>query len=322
MNNPLLSICIPTYNRAEHLKETILSIVNQKRFVETNDVEIVISDNNSNDETPKIISDFVKIYGEKIRYYKNQSTTLAEINFEMVLSYGKGIYLKLNNDTLKHIDGSLDKMIEVINENKTSRNILYFLNGVSKTGGKICYGFDSFIKNVSFYVTWIAIFGIWREDLTKVKDFSRYANLQLSQTDVMFRIMDYKENVFINNDILFISIHPNTKGGYDLLTVFLDNYFFLLTEQLNKGKLTNETFIKEKRKLLFHFIRPMLAYIKIYPKRYYFECKKKYERIFNHYKNDLVIFFIFIITYYISIPYIYFKIWEIKKFITNKFKKI
>jgi len=322
MNDPLLSICIPTYNRIEHLKETILSIVNQKRFKETYDVEIVISDNNSKDETSKMVSDFIKIYGEKIKYYKTQSTTIAEINFETVLSYGKGIYLKLNNDTLKHIDGSLDKMVEVIHKNKSDKNILYFLNGTLKGQEKMCYGFDSFVKNVSFYTTWIAIFGIWKEDFIKLKDFSRYAYLQLPQTDVMFRVMNYKENVFINNDKLFVSIHPSTKGGYDLLTVFLDNYFFLLNEQIDKGKLTKKTLIKEKRKLLFHFIRPMLANMKIYPEKYYFECKNKYKRIFNHYKYDLVAFFIFMITYYLSIPYIYFKIWKIKFFITNKIKNI
>ena len=41
---PLVSICIPTYNRAECLKETIESIICQPEFLEGK-VEIVVSDN-------------------------------------------------------------------------------------------------------------------------------------------------------------------------------------------------------------------------------------------------------------------------------------
>lgn len=49
-----LSICIPTRNRAALLRELLESIVSQ---IEP-DVEIVISDNGSTDETPRIIAEF------------------------------------------------------------------------------------------------------------------------------------------------------------------------------------------------------------------------------------------------------------------------
>ncbi|MDD2524542.1 MAG: glycosyltransferase, partial [Endomicrobiaceae bacterium] len=49
MNNPLLSICIPTYNRADYLNQSIQSIVNSDGFGDK--VEIVISDNCSTDNT-------------------------------------------------------------------------------------------------------------------------------------------------------------------------------------------------------------------------------------------------------------------------------
>jgi len=51
---------------------------------------------------------------------------IADANFEKVLSYGKGLFLKLNNDTLKHQDGSLDNLLQTITENKETRNILFF----------------------------------------------------------------------------------------------------------------------------------------------------------------------------------------------------
>ena len=51
-NNPLLSIAIPTFNRGETLYKNV------NRILENNstDFEIVISDNNSNDNTYDLIS--------------------------------------------------------------------------------------------------------------------------------------------------------------------------------------------------------------------------------------------------------------------------
>src|ERR1035437_6929312 len=111
MSELLLSICIPTYNRAEYLEETILSIVNQKRFQETSEVEIVISDNCSEDNTKQVCEKFIAICGDKIHYYRN-SENIIDANFERVLSYGKGVFLKLNNDTLVHQENTLEIFLE------------------------------------------------------------------------------------------------------------------------------------------------------------------------------------------------------------------
>ena len=62
----LLSICIPTYNRAEYLKKTLESIVWQRDFL-SKDVEVVISDNCSTDDTASVVAKFVEKYPNKIK---------------------------------------------------------------------------------------------------------------------------------------------------------------------------------------------------------------------------------------------------------------
>lgn len=52
MPTPYLSLCIPTYNRASYLKNSIETIICQNEF-KTGKVEIVISDNASSDDTEK-----------------------------------------------------------------------------------------------------------------------------------------------------------------------------------------------------------------------------------------------------------------------------
>ena len=184
-NNFILSICIPTYNRAKYLDKTIFSIINQKRFKDKNDVEIVISDNCSTDNTKEVSLKYTSIYPEKIRYFKNSNNIYAA-NVEKALSYGKGTYLKVNNDTLTHLDNSLDYLINLISNNIEKKDILFFPNGTIKNLKHItCNDLNSFVKTVSFQSTWIGAFGIWKEDFDRLENFDTIAKSWLIN-DVLF----------------------------------------------------------------------------------------------------------------------------------------
>lgn len=68
MNKPLLSICIPTYNRSTYLRWLLESIVSQKGFTE--EVEIIIYDDPSSDNTQEMVSEYIKKY-TNIIYHRN-----------------------------------------------------------------------------------------------------------------------------------------------------------------------------------------------------------------------------------------------------------
>src|SRR6478735_9119128 len=194
----LLSICIPTYNRAKSLDKTIRSIVQQKKFSETSDVEIVIADNCSDDSTEEVVQKYIGIYGDKIRYFRN-SENIGAANIERVLSYGKGVFLKLNNDTLEHTDCSLNKISEVVYQNKNNKNILFFTNGTIKNISTVnCKDLDSFVKNVSFYSTWIACCGIWKEDFILIDNFKTIEK-SLLINDVLFKLICLNRAILVDN---------------------------------------------------------------------------------------------------------------------------
>ncbi|NQV76103.1 MAG: glycosyltransferase family 2 protein [Bacteroidetes bacterium] len=65
MTRPLLSICIATFNRADFISETLESIIPQL----TNEVEVVIVDGASTDNTGDIVSAYLK-NSEQIRYIR------------------------------------------------------------------------------------------------------------------------------------------------------------------------------------------------------------------------------------------------------------
>jgi glycosyltransferase involved in cell wall biosynthesis len=287
MNNnrerALLSICIPTYNRAELLKETLHSIVSQPLFIETGYVEIVISDNCSSDHTEQVSLGFVGSFPHKIKYFKN-TENVKDLNFELALSRAEGIFLKLNNDTLVHLPGSLHSMIATIRENLTSKNIVFFLNKNFPIGDNVyCNSMDDLVKNVSFFTTWIGGFGIWKEDFDKIQDFSRYKDLQLVQTDVLLRLMDHDRSAQINNTRLFTFIDVVKKGGYNFYNVFITNYINILKPYFDNKSISKKTYIGEKKKLFRNFIYPWSKNIFLSDK-FSFDKKDALSITFREYK--------------------------------------
>ena len=85
---PLVSVCIPAYNNAEYIKDTIDSILNQTY----QNIELVIVDDNSKDNTYELIQE---IGDERIKLYHNDKNLGMSGNWNRCLSLCTGKYAKL-----------------------------------------------------------------------------------------------------------------------------------------------------------------------------------------------------------------------------------
>lgn len=63
----MVSVVIPTYNRAQSLKKTLLSLLAQKN-VEDNGHEIIVVDNNSSDATKSMVEHLMPTFGNQLTY--------------------------------------------------------------------------------------------------------------------------------------------------------------------------------------------------------------------------------------------------------------
>lgn len=110
MSNYLLSICIPTYNGAKTIKNMLNILLPQVN----DNVEIIISDNCSTDETPNIIKGYQSIYN--IKYIRNEVNIGPDANFLqcMNLASGKFTYLLSDDDIL--VEGALEKILNYLNK--------------------------------------------------------------------------------------------------------------------------------------------------------------------------------------------------------------
>jgi len=76
----MLSICIPTYNRAALLEKNLKHLLTFSKL----DIEVNISNNNSNDETLKVIEEYEQKF-EKFNYISTDDTVDIADNFDLAL---------------------------------------------------------------------------------------------------------------------------------------------------------------------------------------------------------------------------------------------
>src|SRR3989339_1257373 len=93
VGNPIISVCIPTFNQEKYISETLDSILSQVIDVP---YEIIIADDCSSDNTLNICLDYQNRYPEKIILVSNEQNQGLIINlFDVIFSNVSGKYIAL-----------------------------------------------------------------------------------------------------------------------------------------------------------------------------------------------------------------------------------
>ena len=224
--NPLLSICIPTYNRADVLDETLMALFLNPEF-DSEKVEVIVSDNCSTDNTIEIIAKY-----PLVKHYRND-INVNDKNFNIVLSHASGDYIRLFNDTLSFKKGSLKFMLQKIKLHSDMDVNLFFYNNmfINSNCVKEVRTIEEFIKEVSFLNTWIANFGIWRKDFERIDDRDRYSELQFVQVDWTFKVVANGIHSLVYFNDFYETASLNGKGGYNVFDTFINKYLFIVEQQ-------------------------------------------------------------------------------------------
>lgn len=251
---PLVSICIPTYNRSECLIQTLNSIIDQPEFKDGR-VDVVINDNASTDDTEKVCFTYAAKY-KGIHYFRN-AKNIRDKNFPTVLSRATGKLRKLNNDTAVMEPGSLAYLCEMEQKYEYGKPLLFFSNGNREKGiGKDdgIFRFNEFVEKISYWITWIASFSLWEEDCTNIATDYDGCELRLWQVKKIYEIGSKKDAVAVCPKKIISSIAPPKKDiSYGLYTVFYENYFKIVDPYVENGLVTQEVRNWLERNLFVEF---------------------------------------------------------------------
>lgn len=234
---PILSLCIPTYKRAEILRENLKGIYEQLKTIDTNEVELIVSDNCSPDNTYEVVVS-MKELGMPIIYNRNEENIGADRNFLkcMRMATGKYMYLLGDDDFLE--DNAIDRLLNVLRGHEYG---LVYIDTRYELDGSVKEYQDriEFIKQVSYFYTFMSGC-VFRTDAVRcVKDAERYISTNLLQMPFYLQSTFLSDlNAVIKFPILMqVGADANNNGGYNFFEVFVRNYQTIIREYINDKKL-------------------------------------------------------------------------------------
>lgn len=236
IESPILSITIPTWNRAKFLTETIRQLASELKSIESLAVEILISDNASIDETEDVVAYWVN-KGVALRYVRNSENIGSDANIAQCFNLAKGKYVLILGDDDVFVDGALKTLLGLLNGCNYGvvcmRSYGYDDNYRAEfpggNGGAVLYSqVDDFFNKLGPLITLISVCVINKQLLQNL-DASTFCGGNLVQVHLVARASILAEcNVYF--DQYMIACKRNNSGGYNFAKVFVDNLFGIMDE--------------------------------------------------------------------------------------------
>lgn len=241
MNEPILSLCLPTNGVIEWVFPVLDSIYNQN--ADLNMFEIIVTDNGDNKE----------FENKMLRYKENHSnliykktTSYMFYNQLDALKLANGKYLKFVNHRGLFVDGALEKMIELVCKNEENKPVIFFGNGVLKDNVYKLKNFDDFVSTIGHLASWTTGVGIWKDDYDKIPE-----NIKIDKISPHSCILfseRHKDEYLIDNSIFSkeIVVDQSKKGTYDLFKGFAVEEITITLNLFIDGDISANTFKKVK----------------------------------------------------------------------------
>ena len=255
---PLLSICIPTYNRANVLEDNLNSLVKLDGF--SDDVEVIISDNCSTDETQRIGESFAQRYSN-IRYYRNESNVGGCQNILLSLERGSGHFLKLVNDYTFFYKDGISFLLKLIQDNLSERPVFYFHYeyGDAKPETITVKDVNEVVLREGCKLGWLSCFGYWKNDFLALNNRNRKFESLFPQLDWFFRscanknkVIYCQKKIFLRKDLT--EKYKLVKEDYNYIEVHGINYIKLLKDFVKEGVLDQKIIEPVKKTLMYPLV--------------------------------------------------------------------
>lgn len=242
----LISICIPTRDRVDILRETLQSILIQN--VDAELYEICVSDNSPSDETKEFLQ---KEFGSISNLTYKKSDCEGFLNSVEALKLGHGKLLKLHNDYSKFLPGSLQQIIDSVKDYELEKPEIFFALDSIKTREKLTEqtSFDDFLNVISYYSTWSSAFSIWKSDFDELMEQHVGLDGMFPHTSLLFALTDKKKYV-VNNYEYVENLPLKKKGGYNLIDNFVRIYLNMVLDLLKKNHISQETYKKIEHEII------------------------------------------------------------------------
>lgn len=287
MEKPLLSISIPTWNRASYLKLTLEQLFQELRHVSKSEIEIIVSDNCSEDDTRKIVQSFMD-KGLDIRYVRNNENIGSDRNIAQCYNLAKGKYVLLLGDDDIPLEGVMPWLLCKIRNH--DYGVIYlrqygYDNDFRKEfpgihgNDKIYTDAGAFLERLGASSTLISSNVISKKVLGSM-DAAQFCGSNLVQAHLVFRAA-LKASRNLYTTCYKVACKRNNSGGYDFAKVFVGNFGEIM-EQCRHLGLEQKALRSIENRMLIGYYPYYMWRIRAYRKENPFMVMQEFEKRFAH----------------------------------------
>ncbi len=245
--NPiLLSLCVPTYNRADLLIETLGVIAGQARSAGLVDqVEIVVSDNASTDDTQDKLNEFVASHGDlSIKTHKQQTNLGPDGNIYTVVKMATGAFIWILSDDDLLFSGALQTVFRIARQfpdvGAFCPNIRGFTHTLEDAGpiqfhsdSGFIQGKDEALDHIGYMITFLSVL-IIRRDLVLGRNYDERIGTDIIHSYMFLDVLRLANGLYVISDPL-LGCRMFNSGGYNFFRILVSNFNDLLSTATKAG---------------------------------------------------------------------------------------
>jgi len=223
MNSELVSVCIPVYNGEHYIAETLTSLVNQTY----ENIEIIVSDNASTDNTVEIVKNIIKT-DDRIKLNINSKNLGYSGNLNVLIDLASSDFIAIYHADDIYDKTIIEKQLTILKENPSLGGCFTSAQHISKDGNPINnnYNIDScfsseIISLKSFLLKFLEIGGsplYCPSSMVKKNiyiELKKYNNIKyIEDLDMWIRILEKYNLAVIKEKLLFYRIHEKQGSSY------------------------------------------------------------------------------------------------------------
>lgn len=179
--NPLLSIALPTYNRADFLD---CSLAEHIPVLRQHNIQIFISDNASTDDTAIVVDKWKAEY-PLLHYSRNSENLGADLNFQNALMLSTTEYTWLLGDTSKIHANDIETVLKLLSTDKTYDAVLVNLVGKINIPNTTYQDASTLLEDLGGLMSCMSCL-IYNKSMIANANFPRYTDSNFIQTGIIF----------------------------------------------------------------------------------------------------------------------------------------
>lgn len=280
IEQPLLSLCIPIYNRLSYLERQLARMLEDKDLF-VKQIQLIISDNCSEDDLESCCIRFQK-QGLNLVYHRNVVNIGAECNFEWCYNHANAKYIWiLGSDDIPK-KGVVRKIVECL---ETGYYGLLHLS-MTKMDQEltIYHNSDKMAVRMNYWVTFVSANILLLESLKKMNISKGNGSMIIHVPIILNACFFSPENAVLYLPQFFEEgTDGANNGGYNLFQVFVGNLFAIYESFVEKGLLSKGSYEKIKKIEFKDFLVSWIFSILILKKNRNFIRGNDWKILWKHY---------------------------------------